>query len=203
MLTYGLAQAPVFQEPGDICETSPFGMRTINGKRDNHKGVDVVRRYNGRNTTATIVAIAAGKVTAVERSVVGTNAKQSAGNYVVVDHGGGIVTKYLHLKYGSIPAGIVKGCNVAKGAVLGYMGSTGNSTAPHLHFQIEQNGVPVDGAPYLKGQKVIGGATADDYIKKIVAKVGYDDPASATAAFKKVQHRFVTDLWRKLWEAVK
>ena len=201
MLTYGLTRAPVFKEPGDICETSPFGE-----KRGTyvHKGVDVVRRASGRNTTATIVAIADGKVIAMKNTVKGVDHRCNLeGNYVTIDHGGGIVTKYFHLKYGSIPYSARVGATVRKGDVLGVMGDTGDSYGAHLHFQIELNGVPVDGAPYLKGQKTIGGATADDYIKKIVAKVGYDDPASATAAFKQVQHQFVTDLWRKLWEAVK
>ena len=173
---YRLTQAPVFKEPGDIYETSPFGE-----KRGTyiHKGVDIVRRVGGGNTTATIVAI---------------------------DHGGGLVTKYFHLKYGSIPVGICIGATVNRGATLGYMGNTGDSYGAHLHFQIEQNGKPIDGAPYLKGQKVIGGTVAnipaEEYIKKIVAKVGYDDPAAAVAAFKKAQHPFLADLWRKLWEAL-
>lgn len=202
MAAYGLKQSPVFKESGDIYQTSPFGRRTINGKTKDHKGVDIVRDI-GYRTTATIVSIADGKVIAVKNTVKGVDHKSNlAGNYVTIDHGGGIVTKYYHLKYGSIPANIRVGVTVKKGTVIGVMGNTGDSYGAHLHFQIEQNGVPVDGAPYLKGTKVIGGATADDYIKKIVAKVGYDDPASATAAFKQVQHQFVTDLWRKLWGAL-
>jgi|GEM_PF-1612671 len=198
---YGLAQAPVFQEPGDIYETSPFG--EMRGTYI-HKGVDIVRRYSGGNKTATIVAIADGKVVAVKNTVTGVDHNRNLeGNYVAVDHGGGLVTKYFHLKYGSVPASICRGATVKKGAVLGYMGNTGDSYGAHLHFQIEQNGKPIDGAPYLKGQKVIGGATAEEYIKKIVQKVGYDDPASAIAAFKMAKHRFPADLWRKLWEAVK
>ena len=199
MLAYGLSQAPVFKEPGDICETSPFGETR---GRVKHKGVDVVRNV-GYNTTATIVAIAAGKVTAVKNTVTGVDhARDLEGNYVTIDHGGGIVTKYFHLKYGSIPASARVGATVQKGTVIGVMGNTGDSYGAHLHFQIEQNGVPVDGAPYLKGAKVIGGATAEDYIKKIVQKVGYDDPATVIAAWKKVQHPFPADLWRKLWEAL-
>ena len=198
MPKYGLTQAPVFKEQGDINETSPYGE-----KRGTyvHKGVDVVRNI-GYNTTATIVAIADGTVTAVKNTVTGVTKAHPEGNYVDVDHGDGLVSRYFHLKHGSIPASIRRGAVVQKGDVLGYMGNTGDSQGAHLHFQLEQNGKPIDGTPYLKGAKVIGGATAEEYIKKIVQKVGYSDLAAATAAFKAVNHPFATDLWRKLWEAL-
>ena len=203
MKKYGMKKAPVFLEAGDVCETSPYGE-----KRGNyiHRGVDVVRNV-GYNTTATIVAIADGKVTAVKNTVTGVTKAHPEGNYVDIDHGGGMVSRYFHLKHGSIPASVRVGAAVKKGTVLGFMGNTGDSQGAHLHFQLEQNGKPIDGAPYLKGQKVIGGAVAnipaEEYIKKIVAKVGYDDPAAAIAAFKKAQHPFPADLWRKLWEALR
>ena len=152
---YGLSKCPAFKETGDAYETSPFGEKRGSYT---HKGVDIVRNV-GYNTTATIVAIASGTVTAVKNIVTGVDHVNNVeGNYVVVDHGGGMVTKYYHLKYGSIPANIRKGVTVKAGDTLGFMGNTGDSTGAHLHFQFEQNGTPIDGAPYLKGQKVIGGA---------------------------------------------
>lgn len=199
MQRYGLTKAPVFKEQGDINETSPFGE-----KRGAyiHKGVDIVRHI-GRNTTATIVAIADGTVTAVKNTVTGVDHRQNReGNYVVLDHGGGTVTKYFHLKYGSIPASVRVGAAVKAGDVLGHMGNTGDSYGAHLHFQLEQNGKPIDGAPYLRGEKRLGGTAEADYIRKIVQQVGYSDPASAMAAFKAVRHPFAADLWRKLWEAL-
>ena len=200
---YGLSQSPVFKESGDIYETSPFGMRTLGGKTCKHYGVDVVR-YVGYNTTATIVAIADGKVTAVKNTVTGVDHRRNLeGNYVTIDHGGGMVSKYFHLKHGSIPASIRVGTAVHKGDTIGYMGNTGDSYGAHLHFQLEQNGQAIDGAPYLRGQKTLGGLTADDYIQMIVDKVGYDDPAPVIEQFKKVQHPFLTDLWRKLYEVMK
>lgn len=198
MKKYGLKKAPVFAEVGDICETSAFG--EMRGSIP-HKGVDVVRNA-GYNTTATIVAIADGTVKAVKNTVVGVTKAHLEGNYVDVDHGGGIVTRYFHLKYGSIPASVRVGAAVKKGTVLGFMGNTGDSQGAHLHFQLEQNGKPIDGTPYLKGQKTLDGVVAEECIRKIVAKVGYDDAASAIAAFKTAKHKFPADLWRKLWEAL-
>lgn len=161
MAQYGLSQSPVFKESGDMYETSPFGMRTLNGKTYKHCGVDVVR-YVGYNALATIVAIADGKVTAVKNTVTGVDHRRNLeGNYVCIDHGGGMVSKYFHLKHGSIPASIRAGVTVHKGDVIGYMGNTGDSYGAHLHFQLEQNGTPIDGAPYLKGQKVIGTLESD------------------------------------------
>ena len=153
---YGLSKCPVFKETGDAYETSPFGEKRGNYT---HKGVDLVRNV-GYNTTATIVAIASGTVTAVKNTVTGVDHVNNVeGNYVVVDHGGGMVTKYYHLKYGSIPANIRKGVTVKAGDTLGFMGNTGDSTGAHLHFQLEQDDTPIDPKPYITGQKVIGGAS--------------------------------------------
>lgn len=158
MARYGLSKSPVFKESGDINETSPFGEKR---GRYIHKGVDVVR-YIGYNTTATIAAIADGKVIAVKNTVTGVDHRRNLeGNYVCIDHGGGMVSKYFHLRYGSIPASVRVGAEVHKGDTIGYMGNTGDSYGAHLHFQLEQNGTPIDGSPYLKGQKTIGGLESD------------------------------------------
>jgi murein DD-endopeptidase MepM/ murein hydrolase activator NlpD len=67
------------------------------------------------------------------------------GNLTVIDHGGGIATAYGH------QSSIAAGCNqqVAQGQVIGYVGSTGHSTGPHLHFEVRVNGTPVDPLGYL------------------------------------------------------
>ena len=109
---YGLAKCPVFKEDGDAWETAPFGERR---GTYTHKGVDIVRHI-GSNTTATITAIAGGTVIGVRTTVTGVNhAAEVEGNYVAIDHGGGMVTKYFHLRYGSIPAAIRKGAKVKPG----------------------------------------------------------------------------------------
>ena len=168
---YGLTKCPVFRETGDAYETAPFGEKR---GTYTHKGVDIVRHI-GYNTTATITAIADGTVTGVRTTVTGVNHSVDAeGNYVTIDHGGGMVTKYFHLRYGSIPAAIRKGAKVKAGETIGFMGNTGDSYGAHLHFQLEKDGKPIDGAPYLRGEKVIGAeksTLAADLAKLVAAKV--------------------------------
>jgi murein DD-endopeptidase MepM/ murein hydrolase activator NlpD len=67
------------------------------------------------------------------------------GNLVMVNHGNGYLTKYGHmLKYIVSPGQYVK-----KGQVLGYLGDTGRSTAPHLHYEVRLNGIAVNPVKYL------------------------------------------------------
>ena len=75
------------------------------------------------------------------------------GNYVELKHANGIVTKYCHLKYGSIKVKV--GQIVSKSQEIGYMGDTGYTFGAHLHFQVVENGKTVDPLPYLKDQKKI------------------------------------------------
>ncbi len=69
------------------------------------------------------------------------------GNLVVIDHDGGWQTYYAHLLDGSLPA---CGSNVVRGELIASMGSTGNSTGPHLHFEMRLNGAPVNPWSYLQ-----------------------------------------------------
>jgi len=68
------------------------------------------------------------------------------GNCIIIDHGHGLSTLYGHLS--SIYVG--SGRHVGKGDVIGAVGSTGNSTGPHLHFEVRQNGTPVDPFGFLR-----------------------------------------------------
>lgn len=108
---------------GEIREFEPGG----------HKGND----YAAPTGTPTYAA-AAGKVVIAGFS-------SSAGNWVVIDHGNGLVTKYMHHSALAVSANQY----VEKGQQIGYVGSTGQSTGPHLHFQVEVNGVPVNPDTYL------------------------------------------------------
>lgn len=143
-----MKQAAVFCEDGDINVTSPFGYRAdpITSENVGHAGVDITR-WCGYSTTATICAYADGVVTQLRDGVEGFDAERSEGNFVVIDHGGGYVSKYFHLACGTIGVSLYD--RVAVGQAIGYMGSTGYSTGAHLHFQLEYNGVPTDPLPYL------------------------------------------------------
>ena len=133
--------------------TSTMGGRTSPGGigSTNHKGTDIGRvGYN-----SSVYAAKAGTVIVAQYS-------RSYGNYVVVAHGSGNTTLYAHMS--SIKVSVNQ--YVAQGAVLGITGTTGNSTGPHLHFEVTENGVRVnplsDGAEpkmgYLTGYTLSGSA---------------------------------------------
>lgn len=70
------------------------------------------------------------------------------GNAVIIDHGNGLWTLYGHIRNGGIK--VEKGQSVKKGQKIAEVGSTGNSTGPHLHFEVRKNEATVDPAGYLK-----------------------------------------------------
>lgn len=72
---------------------------------------------------------------------------QRYGNHVIVVHPGGFETVYGHM----VRTAVSWGEAVTAGQVIGYLGSTGNSTGPHLHFEVRFAGVPQDPMPYLTG----------------------------------------------------
>ena len=115
--------------------TSGFGYRThpIFGDRRLHAGIDI-----DKDSGDAVYASAAGRVVRAEWC-------SGYGNCVVIDHGNGLATLYAHLS--RIQTSI--GASVARGARIGEVGSTGQSTGPHLHFEVRVNGAPVDPMPYL------------------------------------------------------
>ncbi len=119
---------------------SPYGVRSLyNGQpRGHHLGVDI------RAAAGTPVRAAhAGVVVLAERLPLG-------GNTVIVDHGAGVFTSYLHLA----SLAVQPGERVRASQVVGFVGSTGLSTAPHLHWAVRVNGVPVDPLQWLGGELV-------------------------------------------------
>lgn len=121
--------------------TSEFGMRrhpTRGGTRM-HTGVDYGSTPRGRAGTP-ILASAPGVVT--HAAPLG-----GYGNLVMIDHGNGYSTRYGHLN--SISVG--RGQQVQQGQYIGGMGTTGQSTGVHLHFEIRKNGTPVNPLPLLNG----------------------------------------------------
>jgi murein DD-endopeptidase MepM/ murein hydrolase activator NlpD len=67
------------------------------------------------------------------------------GNVVIIDHGNGLATLYAHQSTIAVSVNQM----VARGEVIGYIGSTGLSTGPHLHFEVRVNGEPEDPLPWL------------------------------------------------------
>ena len=133
--------------------TSPFGWRVdpVTGKGSGeHKGIDLVLWRGTYGTTAQICAARDGYVSAVRDEVEGFDRNRSAGNYVIIDHGDGLTTRYYHLAHGSVK--VKPGDHIRGGDQIGMMGSTGYSTGAHLHFQLEMDGVPIDPYPFLVGE---------------------------------------------------
>ena len=116
--------------------TSSFGMRASpfgGGNRRFHKGLDIVSRIG-----TPIVAPAQGEVT--------MSAPDGAyGNSVEINHGSGIVTKYAHMQRCAVQAGQW----VKRGEIVGYVGMSGRTTGPHLHYEVRLNGVPVNPMRYI------------------------------------------------------
>ncbi len=126
--------------PGYYNISSPYGWRTLYGVQDWHTGIDISKGSQASIYGANIVASLSGTVQTV---VYGS---RGYGYYVIVDHGGNNKTLYGHMSRIDVTVGqqVVGGVTV-----LGGVGSTGNSTGPHLHFEIRLNGQQVDPAPYL------------------------------------------------------
>jgi murein DD-endopeptidase MepM/ murein hydrolase activator NlpD len=125
------------QPPVSGCMTSPFGVRRLhNGKPtgEYHGGVDQ-RTPQGE----AIRAVAAGTITFAKQFNV-------LGNAVGIDHGQGLESMYLHMSRLVVAAGVA----VQRGDILGYAGSTGRSTGPHLHWVLYVNGVNVNPAQWVK-----------------------------------------------------
>lgn len=115
--------------------TSPYGYRThpIFGTTIYHSGIDIGVDYG------TPVHAADGGV------VVEAGWISGYGYAVIIDHGNGLSTLYGHNQ----ELAVSEGQSVSQGQVIAYAGSTGNSTGPHVHFEVRANGDPVDPAGYL------------------------------------------------------
>jgi murein DD-endopeptidase MepM/ murein hydrolase activator NlpD len=116
--------------------TGSFGERIdpFNGEGAFHSGVDIGSTYGKQ-----IIAPADGVVIATETL-------GGYGKIIMMDHGSGISTRYGHLSGFAVTAGQ----RVQRGDVIGYVGESGRSTGPHLHYEVRINGTPVNPYKYLR-----------------------------------------------------
>jgi len=124
--------------------TSSYGMRehpVLGGMRQ-HKGIDLAAPVG-----TPVYATADGTV---ERA----DLFSSYGLYVAIDHGNSLETRYAHMSRLAVAAGE----RVHKGEIIGYVGTTGRSTGPHLHYEVRVGGEAVNPIPYMAETRATGGA---------------------------------------------
>ena len=123
--------------PSSNLVTSRYGGRDAPtaGASTNHQALDI-----GAPAGSSIVA-------AGEGTVITSGYNSGYGNYVVIDHGDGTTTLYAHMQESSVSAGQ----HVSSEQVIGYVGSTGIATGPHLHYEVSVNGQTTDPEAYYEG----------------------------------------------------
>ena len=135
-------QGVPYAEPSDITPSSAGFTWPTSGQITSGFGPRWGRMHQGLDVAAPtgrpITAAKSGKVIVAGWS-------GGYGNLVVIDHGGGLSTAYAHQSRIAVRVG----APVTQGGLIGYVGSTGHSTGPHLHFEVRVNGVARDPLPYL------------------------------------------------------
>ena len=136
--------------PVDGRMMDPYGRRTdpFSGEGTYHRGVDITA------PTGTPVHTTADGLVVQAEAVSG-----GYGRLVVIDHGGGTQTWYAHLSR----IGVRAGQEVHRGEVVGSVGSTGRTTAPHLHYEVRLGGAPVNPYRYLANSTILHQAAAKDF----------------------------------------
>jgi len=144
--------------------TSSFGCRLhpIQHTYRTHGGIDIAV---GEGTV--VYATKSGIVSEIKTDIPGPiPGSTSYGNYILINHGDGTMTRYAHLKYGGVMVSV--GTMVNQGQAIALSGNTGGSTGPHLHYEVYVNGVRVDPYNYLD-TSVIGDAGSCNYGKSVDA----------------------------------
>jgi len=135
------ASEPTGTKPGQLVRPVPGAISSGFGPRV-HPILGTMRMHNGVDMNASqgdaIKAAAAG-------TVILAGVKGGFGNTIVIDHGGGMVTLYAHQSR----LGASVGQKVTAGETIGYIGSTGLSTGPHLHFEVRINGIAKNPTNYI------------------------------------------------------
>lgn len=140
--SYSSSTGFIWPTRGAYSVSSHYGYRSasISGW-SYHGGIDIVLGY-GSSSGIPVVAAASGTV------VTANSGWRGYGHTVVIDHGNGIRTRYAHMYPGSITVRV--GQKVYQGQQIGRIGSTGNSTGPHLHFEMLVGGRKVNPYPYIR-----------------------------------------------------
>lgn len=180
-------------DKGTVRISSPYGMRTVFGVSEMHKGVDLV------GTDKTIVAPCDGKI-----GWAGEYNEKAAGgrtwewgNYVRLETSDGYAVYLCHMASVSVRMGQ----KVKAGDKLGVEGSTGKSTGSHCHLEVRKGGKSTDPSPYLGIANRAGSypVEEDDYADLVCRKAGLEEQTKSYLN----KYRFAPDLWRKLWEAMR
>jgi len=126
--------------------TSSYGMREhpVLGGRRAHKGIDLAGPVG-----TPVYATADGVISKAEWF-------SSYGLYVSIEHGGALQTRYGHMSR----LNVASGQQVQKGDLIGFIGSTGRSTGPHLHYEVRVNGEAVNPLPYMQHSEPFAANTA-------------------------------------------
>ena len=150
--------------PGNKTVGHLFGYTAAyNGKNNKHGGIDLWPDKSLPKWNTEIVAAKAGKVTlALDRHMSNTvRVKGSHGNYIEITHDDGTKTLYGHLTTGTFR--VKKGDTVEAGQVIGIMGSSGDSSGEHLHFEIWVNGEKVDPLIFYNVEAINGNSIYEIY----------------------------------------
>ena len=141
-----VAWLPSGMPTGGVTLSSRYGWRIhpIHGDARMHRGIDIPRPAG-----SPVAATAEGTVSMADWS-------GAYGLLVEIDHGADLATRYAHLS----KLAVTPGQRVRKGQILGYVGSTGRSTGPHLHYEVRMAGESVDPAAFLSDLREIASAAS-------------------------------------------
>ena len=135
---------------------TPRGLGGFRGTMALHEGVDLVAAYG------TPILSAGNGV------VKGAEPKGRYGNWIEIDHEGELSTVYGHLS--SFAPGIAPGTRISQGDVIGFIGLTGRTTGPHVHFEVRFKGRPVNPMVYSALKRTLLRGVDLDHFRKLVAR---------------------------------
>ncbi|MBO5128303.1 MAG: M23 family metallopeptidase [Clostridia bacterium] len=161
-----------------------FGWRMLNGKPDDHKGIDVVGI-----TDKHVCAVVGGRVVTSKIVTDKSNRTWEWGNFVCILGDDGRMYYYCHLSKRLVSVGR----RVEAGQHIGIEGNTGYSFGSHCHFEVRENGVSIDPAPFL-GIPNKAGTYGTDWRAEVQKKFGLSKDTMAYLD----KYRYAADLYRKL-----